>query len=398
MIYAISDSQKCTYNLTDDHGTILSPNYPQKYPSHTLCQWYITVPRGQYALVKFRTFNTEALHDYLTVYDGHWPRPDRLLANYSGLGEDYDFIDGPPRNNLLKINSIIGTGNKLLVKFQSDYVLDSYGFNITYETINQGCGLTMDEISGVLHTPGYPDHYPFALKCNWNITVQPGKCIMIEFTDFDTEINYDHLVIHDGFDWNSSYITYTGNKVPPTVIFVTNHIQLKFSSDHNKPGRGFRLTYQAIDLSTMFENEISEALQYNDNTIDNNNNTRVKLDPFVWISLTLNGLLIIIIIVLVHRSRARYNSLANNILKSHMTNINKYECMVNDDDDDVDNGNASNANNANNRDSMTVNTINYSSNNNNNNNINNFNDDINGDDNNHYHNQYNNDTNVLLHI
>ncbi|CAG2109794.1 unnamed protein product [Medioppia subpectinata] len=108
------------------------------------------------------------------------------------------------------------------------------------------CGLTLNATRMEIVSPGYPREYIFALVCVWNISVPSDMMVMITFADFETDYNFNYLRIHDGFDRNSSFVTYTGDNIPSQIIFVSNEIHIMFNSDHNKPRRGFNLTYHAF--------------------------------------------------------------------------------------------------------------------------------------------------------
>ncbi|CAG2115005.1 unnamed protein product [Medioppia subpectinata] len=273
---------ECEHHMNQNESEILSPNYPNKYTKNYRCVWYITVADNKYIALKVNTFHTELKHDLVSVYDGHTEADGQLLATYSGIAEDYDYT-GVPRNGMTKFRSVISSGNKLLVKFRTDYVIESTGFNITYESIDQGCGLTLNATRKEIVSPGYPSEYIFALVCVWNISVPSDMMVMITFADFQTEYNFDYLRIHDGFDRNSSFVTYTGDNIPPQIIFVSNEIHIMFNSDHNKPRRGFNLTYHAFKKPGQ-NKEIYEAFT------DNQDVTEYSARPLAYISIALNAM------------------------------------------------------------------------------------------------------------
>ncbi|CAG2105242.1 unnamed protein product [Medioppia subpectinata] len=311
---------ECANHMNQNESEILSPNYPHKYPNNYRCVWYITVADNKYIALKVNTFHTELKHDLVSVYDGHTEEDSQLLATYSGFAEDYDYT-GVPRNGMTKFRSVISSGNKLLVKFRTDYVTEYTGFNITYESIDQGCGLTLNATRKEIVSPGYPSEYIFALVCVWNISVpsdmmvmitfadfqteynfdylrihdgfdrNSNMMVMITFADFQTEYNFDYLRIHDGFDRNSSFVTYTGDNIPPQIIFVSNEIHIMFNSDHNKPRRGFNLTYHAFKKPGQ-NKEIYEAFT------DNQDVTEYSARPLAYISIALNAMLVIVVIIL----------------------------------------------------------------------------------------------------
>ncbi|CAG2162074.1 unnamed protein product, partial [Oppiella nova] len=260
----------CVAYMDENFNEILSPNYPNVYPLNARCFWYITVPNDKYIGLKINTFKTETKHDFVSIYDGHSEKDSPLMGTYSGIAENYDYL-GIPRPGFSKFKSVISSGNKVLVKFQSDAMIGGTGFNITYEVMDQGCGITLNESHYEIVSPGYPNDYIFALVCVWNISVAQDMMLMITFNDFETEDQYDYLQIHDGIEGNSSYITYTG---------------------HNK--------------------ELYEALT------DNRDVKQYSENPLVYISLTLNSILVVVIIILVYRQQS---SVANDRIENSIITI-----------------------------------------------------------------------------
>ncbi len=47
------------------------------------------------------------------------------------------------------------------------------------------CGENLDEQSGVIRSPWYPDNYPNNADCYWHIIVATGRKVYLNFTIFD---------------------------------------------------------------------------------------------------------------------------------------------------------------------------------------------------------------------
>ena len=61
--------------------------------------------------------------------------------------------------------------------------------------------------TGEIESPNYPSDYPHNADCIWQITLQEGQQIMIEFHDMDIEKRYDRLLIGEGTDPDSDEYT-----------------------------------------------------------------------------------------------------------------------------------------------------------------------------------------------
>ncbi|KAK2094003.1 CUB and sushi domain-containing protein 1, partial [Saguinus oedipus] len=95
----------CGYNVTSQNGTIYSPGFPDEYPILKDCIWLITVPPGHGVYINFTLLQTEAVNDYIAVWDG----PDQnspQLGVFSG-------------NTALE--TAYSSTNQVLLKFHSDF-------------------------------------------------------------------------------------------------------------------------------------------------------------------------------------------------------------------------------------------------------------------------------------
>ena len=73
---------------------------------------------------------------------------------------------------------------------------------ITY-TLHAGCGGNFSSPTGNIVSKNYPEHYPRNTSCTWQITVEPGRTVELNFTDFDVEghstCNFDHVTVSSMF-------------------------------------------------------------------------------------------------------------------------------------------------------------------------------------------------------
>uniref|UniRef100_A0A8C9Z9X6 CUB and Sushi multiple domains 3 n=1 Tax=Sander lucioperca TaxID=283035 RepID=A0A8C9Z9X6_SANLU len=108
----------CGGNVTSMNGTIYSPGHPAEYPHFQDCLWTVRVPPGYGIYINFSVINTEAIYDYITVWDG----PDQAspqIGQFSG-------------NSVQE--GVSTTANQILIKFHSDFSTSGF-FKIHIHTL-----------------------------------------------------------------------------------------------------------------------------------------------------------------------------------------------------------------------------------------------------------------------
>ncbi|KAG7220982.1 hypothetical protein INR49_010231 [Caranx melampygus] len=109
--------------LGPSSGTLSSLGYPGTYPNNTVCEWEISVPRGNRIHFRFAELdieNSDCQVNYLCLYNGIGPERSKI-AKYCGLG--------------LKVNELINsTGNEVTVQFMSGTHHTGRGFYLSYST------------------------------------------------------------------------------------------------------------------------------------------------------------------------------------------------------------------------------------------------------------------------
>ncbi|XP_075870753.1 discoidin, CUB and LCCL domain-containing protein 2 isoform X2 [Nelusetta ayraudi] len=104
-------------------GTLSSLGYPWMYPNNSVCEWEITVPRGNRLHFRFAELDIEDKDcqvNYLRLFNGIGPGRSEIVK-YCGLG--------------LKVEERIeSTGNQVTVQFMSGAHLSGHGFYLSYST------------------------------------------------------------------------------------------------------------------------------------------------------------------------------------------------------------------------------------------------------------------------
>ncbi|XP_042194949.1 mannan-binding lectin serine protease 1 isoform X2 [Callorhinchus milii] len=270
------------------YGYILSPNFPEGYPSDSDITWNISVPLGFRIKLYFMHFDLEP--SYLCEYD--------FVKVESGAEQPLLFC-GKERTDTEQTpgqQTIYSHGNTMSLTFQSDFSNEERftGFKVHYaaEDINE-CeekldeGLTCDhfchnyiggfycscrfgyilhsdnrtckvecndnlftEKSGVISSPDYPNSYPKSSDCLYRIELEEGLFINLQFLEqFDVEDHpevpcpYDYLKIKAG---KKEFGPFCGEKSPGLIETGTNSVQILFHSDDSGENNGWTFSYMSL--------------------------------------------------------------------------------------------------------------------------------------------------------
>eukprot|EP00058_Branchiostoma_floridae_P002772 XP_002588260.1 hypothetical protein BRAFLDRAFT_86708 [Branchiostoma floridae] len=188
------------YVTRQSSGYIDSPNYPGQYGNNMFCTWTIEVALGEVVKLTPVAFSLEDLYDWIAVYDDA-----TLLGEYSGQNFPQE---------------IISTSSTIRLVLVTDGAFTAEGFRIHFEA------LTVNLTSALCPDPGVPHngyrqgdsvtagavvsfgcHEGFILTgqehitFSWQISVDPGEVVVLEFLEFNIEYQprclYDWFQIHD---------------------------------------------------------------------------------------------------------------------------------------------------------------------------------------------------------
>ncbi|XP_070556200.1 tolloid-like protein 2 [Ptychodera flava] len=235
--------------LTDATGSIFSTNFltgDEQYYPESYCMWTIIAPVGRYIHLNFHSFDVPGrtygdqikCTSYLAFYNGSEVNDDQRLAQFCGS----------------QIPLLSSTSNELTVVFSTSRSGDGRGFNATYYTT--GCMLSecghdtyLNSECGYINTLGYPNPYPPQSKCSWNIQVEDGDVIHMEFFDFDvgdsdTICSSDFVRVSEA---NRS-TTFCGHDNPGYFISATSQLHIEFQSGQAgvRGYTGFMAKYSAV--------------------------------------------------------------------------------------------------------------------------------------------------------
>ncbi|XP_030639723.1 complement C1r-A subcomponent [Chanos chanos] len=274
------------------YGEVNSPSYPKGYPGDLYVQWELEVPKGYRIQLTFNHMDVEpsdnCFYDSVTVLYGQ-----KILGKY--CGQDNSANGRHPGKE-----PILSPGNHLQLVFQTDGSnagsQQHLGFSAFYQAVdvdecsspnpedesgplcsqiclntvgsylcacNHGYQLRPDqrtcvlhcgggvftEPQGILSSPGYPDPSPLDQDCHYNITVEPGFIITLNFSgDFQIEQIDDNgptCLYH----WLKVSVPgkepkkLCGDQSPGLYHTESNSVQLEYHTDWHGLSRGWNLHY-----------------------------------------------------------------------------------------------------------------------------------------------------------
>ena len=96
--------------------------------------------------------------------------------------------------------------------------------------------------TGIVTSPNYPCNFPNNLNVTETITVKEGMVVVLEFTAFNTEADYDKLTIRDG-DGTILMEERSGKCRPGKIWSKTNVVHLHFYTDGWDTQTGWNATW-----------------------------------------------------------------------------------------------------------------------------------------------------------
>lgn len=223
-----------TTNLTAPSGTITDGSGSANYNNNANCTWVIAPAGATQISLTFTAFDTEEDYDTVFVYDG----PDDtypVLATWWG-------------NTLPPIiNTSSGVG-AMTVKFVSDVSINAGGWSANYQAYGNtpSCdgGTILSTPTGSFSDGSGSGNYGNNQQCYWIISPPCASSVTLSFSQFNTEQNYDGVIIYDGWDNNANQLAvYSGTSLPNSVTSNTGKMLVYFVSDYSYNMQGFTANY-----------------------------------------------------------------------------------------------------------------------------------------------------------
>lgn len=215
--------------------------FGQNYLDNTDCRWLIQPTTPNVAVrLNFTNFDTEAINDTVTIYDGT-STTDPILATFSGSIT-------PP--------IITSSGGAMLVTFKSNGSITNNGWSAFYQTqpIPACAGRTnLTAASGTFDDgSGTGNLYVENSNCSWLINPPGAFSVDINFNYFTTEIGNDILSIYDGTDNTAPLLgTYSGNTNPPSLTANSGSMFLEFTTNGFTNAIGWEASYTSANSAIL---------------------------------------------------------------------------------------------------------------------------------------------------
>lgn len=226
---------------TSDTGSISA----NKYCNFMNCSWLIQPPQAKSVTFNFTAFNLQnASADGKTIYDA--------VEIYDGTNESAPLLGRFTGSTIP--NAVTSTGGSLFIKFYTDYELTFQGWNGDYTSTQtpycNGIATTLTTASGAFSDGSGADKYANNANCAWLIQPTNAKTVTLNFTEFDTELNIDKVIVYDGSNNTAPVLgRFSGTTLPPSVTSTTGSMYVEFQSDLGLRANGWTANYTSTKPS-----------------------------------------------------------------------------------------------------------------------------------------------------
>ena len=155
------------------------------YQDNADCSWLIQPAGANQVTLTFTSFDTELNYDSVKVYDGVNANAP-LLLEWTG--------NATP-------SAVTSTTGAMFVRFSSDASQTEAGWEASYTSSGTAfCngGTTLTGQTGSFSDGSGGSNYANNAFCYWNIAPAGATTITLNFSAFDTEANYDGIIVYDG--------------------------------------------------------------------------------------------------------------------------------------------------------------------------------------------------------
>lgn len=234
---------------------VITPSTATHYANNSRCTWVITAPPGQHVALRWRRFSLQASFGLRSRWHPQVV-PGLEFADFVTIRDGTDvFARGPFAGTRIPAN-ITSASQSFTIYFESDEQITSSSFELEYDFVpTPGVGPRFCSGNVTLTTPGTVSQdgpYPVNNTCVWRIEAPSGQFIKIDWNflsiegDFAACVSstYDYLRFRDG---NGKIIqNVCGQFLPPSVVSLTNVVEITFFSDMILVGDGFSFNYSFV--------------------------------------------------------------------------------------------------------------------------------------------------------
>jgi len=253
-----------TTNLnSSDYATFTDGSNGNNYCNNQDCMWLIQPPQATTVTLNFTEFQLEdaasdgTIYDAVEVYDGT-STSSTLLGRFTGSNL-------PP--------SISSIGGSMLVRFITDLEENMQGFSAYYtSTQNPNCIGTTTNLtsqSGTFADGSASTNYANNTDCSWLIQPTNATAITLSFSDFNTELNYDGVIVYDGANNTAQVLgQFSGTSIPNSVTSTGGIMYVEFLSDPTVRGQGWTANYTSTITTGIDEAFLKANFNFYPNPTD----------------------------------------------------------------------------------------------------------------------------------
>jgi Zn-dependent metalloprotease len=246
--YTSTGSSYCsgvTVLNTSDSGAVSDGSGANNYCNNMNCAWLIQPPQAQKVTFNFTAFNLEnASTDGKSIFDA--------VEIYDGINDSAPLLGRFTGSTIP--NAVSSTGGSLFVKFYSDNELNYSGWSGYYTSTQtpycNGVVTNLTSATGTFSDGSGTDKYANNSNCAWLIQPTNAKTVTLNFTAFDTELNYDGIIVYDGSNNTAPVLgRFSGTTLPPAVTSTTGSMYIEFLSDEALRSNGWTANYTSTKPS-----------------------------------------------------------------------------------------------------------------------------------------------------
>ncbi len=230
--------------VTDDFTVIEDGSGANSYYSNTSCTWLIQPTNAESIDFYFTFFDIEAATTDGTVYDA--------VELYDGIDDSAPLLARYAGSSVPPVTS--STGGSMFIKFYSDASINYAGWEgyFVSQTTSFCQGNTvLNNAAGTFSDGSAANDYGNGAECSWSLQANAPENVILTFTEFDTESNFDFVIVYDGTDASAPILgSYSGSTLPPQVISSNSDMYVVFVSDESVAGGGFTANYNMVYVGT----------------------------------------------------------------------------------------------------------------------------------------------------
>lgn len=235
---------------TSDWRNIADGSGGNNYCNNMDCRWLIQPPQATTITFNFTAFDVEPIStDGITIYDA--------VEIYDGTNTSAPLLGRFSGNALPP--SVTSTGGSMYIRFFSDVSVTETGWAGYYtSTQTSYCSGTtnLTTPSGTFADGSGVNLYTDNADCKWLIQPTNATSITLTFSSFDTELNYDGVIVYDGNNTNAPQLgNFSGSTLPPSVTSTGGTMLVWFLSDIMVRQNGWNASYNST-ITGIDENSL----------------------------------------------------------------------------------------------------------------------------------------------